>query len=604
MKTGAFDKFNIYLSTPNQDLVKMITTFSSINMVGYTQDTDYSYYFTNDNDASNIQLNLIYLKSMNNPKLIVNFDLPSNFLQSLSEEILIVNSQMSLNDIIVLSDAEKALGKSSKDFTEAARLITIVSIIVSSALAKTFGAVQTLMLVNLVFYLKYINIQYPPHMQDLFDTDEFSLPFFIFNYNNPDQLILPAPPIISTNYYQDCKYSDDDVFIKYKIRLNFVDNFGDKMIQFIIVYVFSLCIIKLRKKKKLHPKVGKIVGMLYDFLCWGWILNFFLTNFRNIFIFIFRSWYYNKFETPIAKFDLFITIIVFIIMIVSFFHLLNVNFVIIVVKKTKKKEEKDQISGKISGKLITETEQPLATKKGAAIETLMTENKEVDNIISPSKTYQNEVFSPKDAEETNIQLNKQEKKQLYIRSSKMLKVYKVIYKADETYDKKYLNMNADYKKEDKKTINYVLLFMSRFGAYSLIIVVLRNVPFLQIFLIEYINVLFLCYIIWSRPFESKLKFVFTLLQEIVVIYIMFYPLVLAAHDLTGRMDEQTKVQIGDYFLKSYLMFTVVIMVTVILGIIITAIENAIEKKKNARKKKMEEELKNKENNKTVLNFLH
>ena len=608
---------------------------TTVQFTGYFQDIDYTYSFeSTSSDPSQITIVMNYIRSMSNPQMRVNIELPSNFIQNYPNDIYIIDNQIALNDITVLSETQKSLSQSTRSVTEATRLVTIISILISSAFAKSFGAVQTLMLINLVFYLKYINIDYPPHMQDLFDSEDFALPFLIFNYNNPNQLILPPPPLITPEYYTDIK-SGEDVWLKYKVKLYFLDNFGDKMVQFVIVFVVALIIYKL-KHFIVNPKINNIVTKVFDFLCWGWILNFFLTNFRNIFIYVFRVWHYCRGETSFSKFDIFISILVFLIMIISTIHIWNVNWVIrgetIKKKKQEKENEKKQIElqnleeTKIKLKIADDHDQglmspsksphvgknePAGIGMSSTLKTGELKQNEQSEFLHPkSELKQSERFNEKNEDkneksaflvEKSSEITKPQPKKkgglLRSKQSRGLDAWAAIYTPDELYEKKYILMNNDYDKKHKSTINYVVLFLLRYLGYSLVIVVMNNIPFLQIFLIQYINVIFFIYLVKCRPFESKIKFGFAVIQEIIVIYLYFYPLVLAGYELTGRIFDEDKMLIGDYFLKSYMAFTIVIMVTVVLGIIVTVIENKKKKKLEDAKKKEEEAKKKEEEDK-------
>jgi len=552
----------------------MVVKSTNVYFSGYFEGTDYTYSLQSlPSDSTKINIVLTYLQPMSNPIFIVNIDLPSNFVQNFPNDIIIVNNQMYLNDIFILSATDKALGATTATSISATRMITIISIIVSSALAKSFAAVQTLMLVNLVFYLKYINIDYPPHMQQLFVADEFALPFLIFNYNSPNNLIIPAPSPISNNYNLDIRFTED-IFLTYNVKLYFLDNFGDNLVQFMIVFFVAMVIFKGRKHVT-NPKLSNVVTKIFDFLCWGWILNFFLTNFRNIFLYIFRVWYYCKVETSFAKFDLFMTILIFIIMIMSTLHIWKVNRVIRegILRKEKLDAKKKTLENK-------KDEEELFTK--VAVE-----------ILSPNE-YKGPGEKLEEGNITKIHLYQNEFHRNNQSSSKMMETWAATYYLDEDYEKKYMIINNDYYKLEIITINYVLIFLMRFLGYSFIIVIFYNVPFLQVLLIQYINVIFFIYLIVSKPFESNIKYFFALIQEVVVIYLYFYPLVLSGYELTGRIYDEDKMNIGKYFLNSYLMFTVVIMITVILGIIVTLIENSKKKKEENAKKKEDDEKKKKE----------
>ena len=154
-------------------------------------------------------------------------------------------------------------------------------------------------------------------------------------------------------------------------------------------------------------------------------------------------------------------------------------------------------------------------------------------------------------------------------AQKQQKVLDEVYhmdKADE-YNTEYETILADYKKETLKTNSYSIFFLLRFTCYSFLIVFMRNYPFFQVFLMEYINFLFILYMILDQPFGSKLKFVFALIQEIYVVYLLGFPLALVYLDMRAQLDDYTEMLIGDYFMISYFYFCILIIILIALGML-------------------------------------
>ena len=614
------------ITNGDKELFTTALRILTINIMGYTSGIDYnSSITTNLNDFSTIYITLQFLNPMTSPLLDINFPFSASFLRNYPRDIMLTNNQIQLNNVHILTPSQLLWTQSAQSSTTTTKAVLVVGVIVTNALAKSFAAVQTLMLMNLILYLKYTDVSYPEQMQALFDTSDFALPFFIFNYENPNQLILPPPPLVSKNYYTDIR-EGEDVFIKYGIYLYFVHNYGDRLLQFAIVFTVALIVFLFYNQIK-DKRIGKIVGLIQNFLCWGWVLDFFVINYRNILICVFRLWKYCLFITDFSKMDLCVALVIFVLIHLAFIHLLKINSIIAISTQRKKKKKKlhailskidkanlpspvlnsTLISPKLKGLNSTLISPKLAPNNSvysarlndssfrSAIIKPEISSFEIDSSQLKSQKINKPGGDPDSIvdipAEKNDQSNLEEmestmrhgkskrrvimpmeidviKKQIEA-AQKQQKVLDEVYhmdKADE-YNTEYETILADYKKETLKTNSYSIFFLLRFTCYSFLIVFMRNYPFFQVFLMEYINFLFILYMILDQPFGSKLKFVFALIQEIYVVYLLGFPLALVYLDMRAQLDDYTEMLIGDYFMISYFYFCILIIILIALGML-------------------------------------
>ena len=181
--------------------------------------------------------------------------------------------------------------------------------------------------------------------------------------------------------------------------------------------------------------------------------------------------------------------------------------------------------------------------------------------MSKSPSHKRKVLMPSEMDEIKKQIELAKKQQ------RVLEVYQI--ERAEDYNTEYELILADYKKESLRTNSYSIFFLIRFTCYSFLIVFMRKNPFFQIFFMEYINFLFILYLILDQPFGSRLKFIFALILEIFVFYLLAFPLVLVYLDMRAQLDGETKIKIGELFIQSYFYFTIAIIVLIVLGIIKT-----------------------------------
>ena len=144
---------------------------------------------------------------------------------------------------------------------------------------------------------------------------------------------------------------------------------------------------------------------------------------------------------------------------------------------------------------------------------------------------------------------------------------------------------ADYKKESVRTNSYAIFFLTRFTFYGFIVVIMRDYVFFQMVLMEYINLIFILYILIDHPFESKLKFVFALILELFVVYLLGYPLLIVYYDMQGKLYPNLESSLGDNFVTSYCVFSILIICMTFIGILKTIYDKVQLKKKEKEKLK-------------------
>lgn len=586
-----------------------------MKLIGYTRSIDYEYSIeTIANDLTTIYINFQFFKSLAGPKLFVDFMLSSSFIKNYPSDIIISNNQLLLKDITILTESEKVLNKGSQSLTEATRLVVVMGVMISNALAKSFAAVQTLMLMNLILYLKYMDINFPSGIQSLYDTADFALPIFVFNYNNPNQVILPPPPLVSPEYYEDIVKDEEDLFLKYGIYLYFLDNYGDKLLQFCIVYCVAFAVLRLEKLFS-HSKILKILGMLKKTLCWGWLLDFFVTNYRNILICIFRLWKYCVFSTTFSKIDLIISIIVFIFIHIGFFYLLRINREIARIERQKdpskrmmkfprlellkNRRESEFISSQANPNPYNAVETSFNPPQTAKDSTLIQKDKLCSEVETSGIRQQRVSIMSADDSPKGKNLFDDRRRSHFSKPKEedgLNPNAEPVEKKEEEPDEftlKYGNLISDYKRKRVRTNSYAIFFLARFTCYSFLIVFMKNNPFFQILFMEYVNIMFILYMLIIKPFESTMKLVFSLIIEVYVVFLLAIPLYLVYLDQQAGLFEDEKNALGQLFLTAYYYFTIVIIALITLGIIKTSYDNRKkkkeEKKKAEEKKKMEEQ---------------
>jgi len=235
-----------------------------------------------------------------------------NYSLNLSDFFLITNNlympskscTIQLADYYPMSDTAKATSASISS-----QVATSQTVAQSAGYASTFLSsssslfVQGLMLVEMIFCLKYINVNYPPTVVEMFETKN-SNPSFIFQMNFVDD---PKDKGIIPQLFQH-----------YNVSVYFLNNVGEALCQIcaiILIATFVLLITPYHLDESNKPGIFlKVVIFIRDALVWETVLFYILMNLQKIIFFISCSWMFPPLNSFNALLNLsFATVIGFII---------------------------------------------------------------------------------------------------------------------------------------------------------------------------------------------------------------------------------------------------------------------------------------------------
>lgn len=481
-----------------------------------------------------------------------------------------------MDDYSELSRADLQLIETSKNIGESTSAIVTAGMVASLAAFPTFGPIKIAMSSKMINNLKYIKIFWPTIIQNLFDIKPPKIPILLINYANPDNLFIPKIGDASQTF--DNRFSDD-LFEKYEIELYYINNFGDKSLQFLIVFFIAHLVRFLNTKQIPKKFLKKIIDILYPILVWGWLITFYTSNIPNIIIYLTRSWYFSKYNTGTGKLDLAISIIMFLICFLTFFYLLYVQLKIYDEKKAIEKNKNEHENEKILTKNKNDIEKSLESKTNVVIVKTLpdTNNKNIsDQIKSP-----------------NSNENHNENVKMITKKKEIDEVENVPPKNDEDGDPngfkrfKVLYIEAD----DRSLMKFSLIFFEllKFITYSLIVVIFYEQAILQVSLLLFTTIYYIIYLFVYMPLKNNIRFVLTIIPEFVLLYIYTLAGYLAYLDVIHSSDIDLKNQIGRIF--SYGNWTLLIACILLVGFL--TIEKILKKIKKYKEKKKKNEKKEK-----------
>lgn len=345
-------------------------------------------------------------------------------------------------------------------------------------------------------------------MQEFFKTKNKQFPLFLINYENPDKLFLNFSDDLESDSPHS-RFENKDLFTKYGMRLYLTQNFGDNVLQILLIFLIAKIIIFLEKKIQKNNIVKKLLIVIQGILVWGYILSYFIVRFCDITLYIFRSWYFCKFDELYSYLDLLISVSLTLVCVFILIYIVNINQEIYRFHRNMEiKEIKSDPK-----KYITK---PLEKAK-------IVENSErkpiVDNEVQVALTYR-ERRNSQIALKSNLQ----------------------------ALEKKYNVLIKEFERDHIMKINYIEIELCKFTLISAILVFFYGIPFLQSILLIFINIYFLFYLAIYRPHLDKFKIFAMIIEEILVLTAFIFVAILAFNDLTAENDPNYRLLLGNYFL--------------------------------------------------------
>ena len=323
LETADQTTYRILITQGSEDIYRNVLRYSQLTIKGYTTQ-DFSFLIQRNSDSQEeFEVSLrFYSEIPEKTQITLSLPFPQSFISNLEKTIQIAKQTAIVPPYTELDETDKQILAVSKQINEGAGIAYAGGLLVSLALFPTLGPVTIMMLSGLLINMRYLSVNYPRIMIELFNLKSQGFPLLVFNFNQPDNYFVQVNE--KGAEVTDNKYSDD-LFSQYNVKLYFVSNFGDKIIQVIVVYFFTLFILILKKKATCHKYSIKLFDLLLPVFVWGWLLSFFVSNIQKIVLFTVRSWYFAKYDTGLGKADLAISVIVAVAVFVIFCFLFAMN---------------------------------------------------------------------------------------------------------------------------------------------------------------------------------------------------------------------------------------------------------------------------------------
>ena len=580
-----------------------ISQFSeiSINRLNYG---DYSYTINSTSSNSTFLIILTTNKTITSgPMFSYILNLPDDIV--LSQNIIIQPNiaSISLLDYFPLSNGEQNLIASIKKQIKITAYLATSSAYANAAIAsKTPMLLQGLMLTELIYLIKYIEIKYPPNVLQIFKSNNKMVTFFFFyEFKNPEQDRKNMPRLY--NYYEVSPY--------------FLENTGEIICQnlFILFLVYLLIVfVEDNPSKSIFLKLLNFVSSL---IVWEFVLFFMLLSWQKFIFYTFSNLIFHSNSSNGAT-NLAMACIFVIIECLFFLHIIIILYIIrsILTKPYQiqiLEAKNDNVFLEVDGSHSKNIEEnSLSIRSNQNVENLdpfaknsqklemlsfgqiecdkspilldksLKECKDSLKKISQDASFSeigiiskfrstnftsalSPTLSPKKFKKTVVfpddgpQLDKLEKKKnpknilklknclINIKKSFIrLKIIQYLYipRNNLKFLKQYESMHLDFRTDTFWQSYFVWFDYFRQSILSVIAVSFHFNAFLQIFMMNLINICFIVFFMVSFPYKSKILFYCCLANEIIAESALLSCMVLAILDLNEEIQIETRLFFG------------------------------------------------------------
>lgn len=525
-----------------------INEFSKASITNFLNNKDFSYKI----DPSNYSDSEFFIIISPN-KSIIGGPLLTFTLLIPQDVIFIENflvssnvSSIKLHDYYLISDEEKTAIESSKTQTTATSYIATGTTYANSVAASgTPMLLQGIMLAELIYLLKYIDINYPPNTLGIFKAESQIFTMFFF-------------------YKFDDKQKDTQKlpwrFRHYGISPYFLENAGEIICKngAILILVYGLTII-VHKTQNKNFFLFKLLRKIQEMLVWELVLFFMLLYMQKFVFYLFSNIMFYSLETESGKINLSIAAAFIFGQILFLVHLFYILHLIKFMKNTNKNNKsvkKVPSSSSLEEKEVSSNravsffdEQNLIKSGGdsiiepTAFASPQSSNTTKKNNINFTKSKENSEKPRKSYIKDCKKASLMEKiKKIFLKNSIISYLY--FPKDQKKFLKQYEFLHQDLHNESIWQIYYVWIDYLRQTSLSILAAVLYFSPFLQIFLINLINLAFIVYFILAFPYRSKILFFVALVSELITESALVGALGLAILDLNQETNEKTRLFLG------------------------------------------------------------
>ena len=560
-----------------------IKNYSSVNISSLNNfDFNYSFSFDNNLTKSNFYLKLKTNDNFaNRPNLVYLFNVSDLFLLKNNLTMPIKTASIILKPYYPMSESEKSLAASINSQTK-----SMDSTVQGVGYASTFFSscsslfVNGLLLVEMIFLLKFVEISYPPMVIQMFES-RTSSPKLLFDFtfiNNPsDSLAVPQ------------------LFQHYNVSVYFLNNVGEIVCEMGLLIFIATILLKItpydeenNEEGKLRKILKKVLIFVRNALVWESSLFFILMNLQKIIFFIASSCIFPPTTSMNAYVNVFFSSIFGFAILIWFIHFFKIIDLCQKFKQEKgepsikneanennqsifsaKSNNKSQIfpfqdSPLISSSTSHDKNFPINFKKNIVESPTKQENRNIFSHIHYDLPNLAGSLNQIDIDMTSTKcfsnINKKTEG-LISRLKKQLISFLYQPKNPNVYLQRYDLLHLDYKSTKSIQKYYEFFYYFRQCWLSVLAVILHRFPFCQIITLNVFNIIFILFTIFSRPFTTMYSYITCLVNELITESAFLASLLLGFYDFFNETDYQKRMKCGwlivyaNMFLLYWVIFT-------------------------------------------------
>lgn len=511
------------------------------------------------------------------PEILYNI---SNNFSLKSNEVMIV-----MRSYYVLDDSLKRTIEDTKAATEKANAISFAASMSYSILSLgSSTAISIMMSLEIIRFLKYLEIDYPPNVEEMFKSiqrGEGLIPDFFWDIDEAEKETLPY------------------IFTKYKNSIYPFNNNGNLLIENIFYWGLGILILIVHKLFRDRISSSEILRKVFEFLIymfvWSFSITYFLGVYLNYIFFSILSFKFPPLATLSGQLNLFysVSLLIILILLIYFFwkqtlfyyqnrksmmssniskskvfdfapskennyFISNNNnskgsFRIINLEESSRREnkihhddERDLNKKKKTIKEINRTETIINRfwkRKSTAL------NRLIDTIGIPASKIISKIFKNKSTASSPT-LKETDQTSSQTQTLKIMKRFTCLKKGLRNYSKgQYFFLFFDVMRQT------LIAFM---------IVFFFNDPIIALIVINIGNLNFLMLIIFIKPQKNKLDLIQAIINELCVNFACFACMALILMEKIGDNDPKRRIDVGWIIVFANIVFMVVFLGRILL----------------------------------------
>lgn len=467
--------------------------------------------------------------------------------------------------------------------------------------------VQGLMLAEMIFLLKFVDLHYPPMVKQMFESKKGS-PSIFFNYffieDKQDLNMVPK------------------IFQYYQISVYFLNNIGEAICQIaaiILIASFFLWVTPYEVPKGIKLGIFKrILIFIRDAFVWDVALMYILMNLQKIVFFVACSCMFPPHNSLNAILNLSFASIIGFILVLWLIHLLEKIRLCQSFKSSSdhknegidKTDIKEPDSGGNRIFPVSALESPVATGlvtpaspkdffqfkvkspqtyKKAGMHILIDDGQKEEDI----SRIQNQSLEIT-ADNVKINDQKKDKNSRFKERNEPVPCnsygsrfffMRFLFKprSPQVFLKRYEMIHLEFKPNSVFHKYYAFFYYIRQCILSILAVFLFNHPIVQIILINLFNIVFVFYTILSFPFTNIYSFVVCVVNELITESAFFGALLIGFYDFLGKGDIHDRLSFGWMIIYANLLLLYWVLGTGVLRPVVFAIYEWIKKRREMRR---------------------